>query len=773
MFSRKPYTSIRVSISAAIITAAFFVFLFFYLGINLREYIYDDSKEIAKEMSRSAAVQTERYFNSALWVAKSMASKAMLIRKLGGERQEVRDILIAELRENQNFLGAWTLWESDAFDGKDQLYAGKHLHNRMGTLGNGYFYYNDSIHMEIMGKSDYTGLYYVLAKEKRSESILEPYRWTYGNIKKSFYGTSISIPLIDEGEFLGAIGIDIDIDELQIELSKTRPYKSGYLTLITSKGKIVNHPDSSFVTQNFFSVISRADSLSYATFLQGKELTLETVSEFTGEKVFRFFYPINIGGSKPWSIMVELPISDTTARSNQLIVVALIILLVGLGLIIFLIFNILDRRRYERTILGAMDELEKKGKIAAENARNYREIFNSTSEAIIVYDPDGKVILDVNDIVLSMFGYSTKDEIIGKRLRMLSYEQPPYKVDDAEVFVSKALQEDARVFEWMAKRSNGESFWAEVSLRSAIINGHRRILTVVRDISEKKKSATELEQYRNHLELLVKERTEELEAANEELTAINDELYDQKSKLQEAMVDLKNAQHQLIQSEKLASLGVLASGIAHEINNPLNFIQGGILGIENYFDRHFPDHKVDIEPLINAIREGIHRSVAIVNSLNQYTRRDDQTKAKCEIHTIISNSLIMIQGQIGNGITMHCSYHDGPLHVLCNEGQLHQAFLNILLNAVQAIEGSGIIDIATSAAPKKVRIVIRDNGKGISPENLNKITDPFFTTKEPGQGTGLGLSIVQTIIHEHKGKVDFESVEGEGTSVTITLPLKN
>jgi len=113
------------------------------------------------------------------------------------------------------------------------------------------------------------------------------------------------------------------------------------------------------------------------------------------------------------------------------------------------------------------------------------------------------------------------------------------------------------------------------------------------------------------------------------------------------------------------------------------------------------------------------------------------------------------------------------LHVSCNEGQLHQAFLNILLNSVQAIEGSGIIDLTTIATPKKVRIVIRDNGKGISPENLNKITDPFFTTKEPGQGTGLGLSIVQTIIHEHKGKVDFESVEGEGTSVTITLPLKN
>ncbi|MDY0253107.1 MAG: ATP-binding protein [Tenuifilaceae bacterium] len=771
--SKPPYTSIRVSISAAIITAVFFVFLFFYLGVNLREYIYEDSKEIAKEMSRSAAVQTERYFNSALWVAKSIASKAMLIRNLGGDRQEVRDVLVSELHDNKNFLGAWTLWEPNAFDGKDHLYAGKPLHNSMGTLGNGYFYYNDSIQMEIMGQRDYTGSYYVLAKEKRSESILEPYRWTYGNVKKSFYGTSISIPLIDEGEFLGAIGIDIDIDELQTELNKARPYKSGYLSLITSKGNIVSHPDSSFVTQNFFSLISTADSISYATFLQGKELTLETVSEFTGEKVFRFFYPISLGGSEPWSIMVELPISDTTARSNQLIVVALIILLVGLGLIIFLIFNILDRRRYERTILAAMAEIEERGKVAAENARNYKEIFNSTSEAIIVYDPERKVILDVNDIVLFLFGYGTKADVVGQRLRMLSHEQPPFKVDDNEVLMSKALSEEAQIFEWLAQKSNGETFWAEVSLRSATINGHRRILTVVRDISEKKKSAMELEQYRNHLEQLVKERTEELEAANEELTAINDELYDQKTKLQEAMVDLKNTQHQLVQSEKMASLGVLASGIAHEINNPLNFIQGGILGIENYFAKHFPDHKDNVEPLISAIREGIHRSVVVVNSLNHYTRKDNQTKTICDIHSIINNSLIMIQGQIKDTIALKCNYYDGPLNVLCNEAQLHQVFLNILLNSIQAIDQRGDINISTTATAKKVRVVINDSGKGISPDDLNRITDPFFTTKDPGQGIGLGLSIALSIIRDHKGKIDFESVEGEGTTATITLPLKS
>lgn len=773
MVSGKPYTSIKVAISTAVLTAAFFVFLFFYLGINLREYIYEDSKEIAKEISRSAAVQSERYFNSALWVAKSMASKALLLRDLSGSRQAVRDILTAELHENKNFLGAWTLWEPNAYDGNDYLFTGNPLHNSMGTLGNGFFYYNDSIHMEVMGRNDYAGLYYVLAKEKRHEIILDPYKWTYGGLKKSFFGTSISIPLIDNGIFLGAIGIDIDIDDLQKELNKTRPYKSGYLSLITSQGNIVSHPDSSFLTKNFFSLIHNTDSVNYAPILKGSELTLETVSEFTGQKVFRFFYPIRIGSEQHWSMMVELPIRDITARSNQLIVAASAILLAGLALIIFLIFNILDRRRYEKTILVAMAEIEERGITATENARNYREIFNSTSEAIIIYDPDTRKILDVNDIVLSMFGYAHKEDVINRSLRNLSYEQPPYQVDYAESYIKKTIHEGPQIFEWLAQKGNGQTFWAEVSLRSAVINGHKRILTVIRDISEKKKTALELEQYRDHLELLVKERTEELEAANEELTAINDELYGQKQKLQEALVDLKNAQNQLVQSEKMASLGVLASGIAHEINNPLNFIQGGILGIENYFDKHMPEHKEGVEPLVGAIKEGVRRSVVIVNSLNHYTRKDTKSKTVCDVHSIINNSIIMIQGQIKDSIALTCNYYDNALNVKCNEGQLHQVFLNILLNSIQAIEGSGDIEISTSATSKKVKVTVKDNGCGISPENIDHLTDPFFTTKEPGQGTGLGLAIVSSILRDHNGRIEFSSVDGEGTEVTVTLPLKN
>ncbi len=773
MKEKRLYTSTKIAIWAAVFTAVFFIFLFLFMGINMREYIYDDSKELAKEISRSAAVQTERYFNSALMVAKSMAKRALLIREHNGSRERVREMLVYELTANNNFLGAWTLWEPNAFDGNDSQFAGKPLHDSKGTLGNGYFLYNDSIHVEVMSDKEYLATYYVLPKEKRAETVTTPYKWRYAGYNKQFYGTSISVPLIYKQSFLGAVGLDIDINSLQTELNNTRPYKSGYLALIASNGHIVTHPDSAFVSQNIFSIIPSTDSIKYASVLVGNEFTIETKSEFTGQSVFRFFYPIRIGNSQTWSIMVELPIRDTVARSNEFILIALVIFLVGFGLVVFLIFNIFDRLRYEKAIIKAMSDVEERSKAAAENLRNYEEVFNSTSESILVYDLNERVILDVNEVTLKLFGYSTKKELIGRRLNYLSSEQSPYLVRDVNFYLQKAKDEGPQVFEWLAKRGTGETFWAEVSLRSAIINGHDRLLAITRDITERKETALELKTYQDHLELLVKERTEDLEAANEELKAINDELYDKSNKLHEALVDLQNAQNQLVQSEKMASLGVLASGIAHEINNPLNFIQGGILGIENYLETHLPDHKKDVDPLVAAIKEGIHRSVVIVNSLNQYTRKDTGIKANYDLYNIINNSIIMVRGQLSNNISLHCNLPDDHVSVYCNEGQLHQVFLNVLLNAVQAINTRGLIEINATIKSKRVKIYIKDDGCGINTNNLDKITDPFFTTREPGQGTGLGLSIVASIIRDHKGKIDFKSVEGEGTTVVITLPISN
>lgn len=273
------------------------------------------------------------------------------------------------------------------------------------------------------------------------------------------------------------------------------------------------------------------------------------------------------------------------------------------------------------------------------------------------------------------------------------------------------------------------------------------------------------------LETLVKERTEELETTNEELTATNEELFGQREELEEAISSLHKTQKQLIQSEKMASLGVLAAGVAHEINNPLNFINGGVAGLENYIHDHLQEHAPEMAPMLEGIQVGVKRASEIVTSLNHYSRQEGTPLIPCDIHAIIDNCLVMLASRFKYKIEVQKIYSEKPYTLLCHEGKLHQAILNILANAEQAIEIKGTIIITTNVSGNKLIVSITDTGCGISQENLLRITDPFFTTKEPGKGTGLGLSITYNIIQEFNGTIEFESQPGIGTKVVITLPV--
>ena len=272
-------------------------------------------------------------------------------------------------------------------------------------------------------------------------------------------------------------------------------------------------------------------------------------------------------------------------------------------------------------------------------------------------------------------------------------------------------------------------------------------------------------------EVVIKERTEDLESANEKLKATNEELFGQREELEDAIENLHKTQKQLIQSEKMASLGILAAGVAHEINNPLNFINGGVVGLENYISEHLKDHAADLEPLIEGIQVGVKRASEIVTSLNHYSRHDDAPTIPCDIHTIIDNCLVMMSSQLKYKVEIQKIYTDRPYTLICNEGKIHQAILNILSNAEHSISDKGSIIIATHVEKSKLIITITDNGCGISQENLPRITDPFFTTKDPGKGTGLGLSITYNILQEYNGTLNFESQLGIGTKVVVTLPV--
>lgn len=330
------------------------------------------------------------------------------------------------------------------------------------------------------------------------------------------------------------------------------------------------------------------------------------------------------------------------------------------------------------------------------------------------------------------------------------------------------------IAEYRFLHMDGSIIWVLGNAVSEIVDGNLNgYIGTLTDITEKKLNEMELEKYRNQLELLVKERTNELGAANEELQMSNEELKVQQEALEITLENLQKTQNQLIQSEKMASLGILAAGIAHEINNPLNFISGGLYGIESFVNEYFPSHMQDIEPMLIGMKEGVHRAAAIVSSLNHYSRKNDSVFSSCDIHYILDNCLVMLHNQYKNRIDIQKRFTEIPFNFEGSEGKLHQAFLNILVNAVQAIEGNGEIKILTKIEKEEVHIEINDTGHGISQENLKMIFDPFFTTKDPGKGTGLGLSITYNIIQEHHGSIEFDSKEGQGTKVIIRLPLNS
>lgn len=269
----------------------------------------------------------------------------------------------------------------------------------------------------------------------------------------------------------------------------------------------------------------------------------------------------------------------------------------------------------------------------------------------------------------------------------------------------------------------------------------------------------------------VKERTRELESANKDLEERHEEILQKSEELKATLSLLNTTQNRLIQSEKMASLGVLSAGVAHEINNPLNYIMGAHTALEDYFKDHGSADKSKTDIVQNSILVGIERISAILKGLNQFCRNNEQLDEECDIHLIIDNCLVMLQNKIKHKAEIKKDYFNDHILIRGNVGKLHQVFINVLANSLQAISDKGIIKIRTCVSEKNLVITIEDNGSGIEKKNLSNITDPFFTTKAPGEGTGLGLSITYSIIKDHNGNLEFQSEVDRGTIVIISLPV--
>lgn len=279
---------------------------------------------------------------------------------------------------------------------------------------------------------------------------------------------------------------------------------------------------------------------------------------------------------------------------------------------------------------------------------------------------------------------------------------------------------------------------------------------------------------------------EKMEATNEELSTSNDQLARQKNELELALQQLNDTQKMLIQSEKLASLGIFTAGVAHELNNPINYISAGNEALNDAIHQIKSHHLVSKEPALSeelvivetlqqSIQKGVERASAIVSSLRNYSHSDGEEFKNYDIVQCIEDSLTMLQNVLKYHIKLHLDLPE-ELFIECIPGKLNQVFINLINNAAHAIDQDrkdGQINItAKKISSDMVDITCTDNGFGIKKEYLPKLFDPFFTTKEVGKGTGLGLYIVHGIIVKHNGEVHVDSTEGKGSTFRLRLPVK-
>jgi signal transduction histidine kinase len=267
------------------------------------------------------------------------------------------------------------------------------------------------------------------------------------------------------------------------------------------------------------------------------------------------------------------------------------------------------------------------------------------------------------------------------------------------------------------------------------------VIAVARDITERKQNEKDLALYRDKLEELVDERTRELQDSREALA----------------------------RSERLASVGFLASGIAHEINNPVGMI---LLAAENaisYKDR--PDAGRQMERCLRDILVSAERCGHITKSILQFAKQEETEKVPTDIGVIIERAAMLIGNYTkkrGGAVDLHLAENLDP--VMANSVEMEQVFVNLVQNAVEASAGYVRVVIRTAAAPGCVRINVEDNGPGIAEKHIPHLFDPFFTTHRERGGTGLGLSIVHGIIVGHGGKISVENRVPTGTIFTIDLP---
>ncbi|MBU1168328.1 MAG: PAS domain-containing protein [Proteobacteria bacterium] len=424
--------------------------------------------------------------------------------------------------------------------------------------------------------------------------------------------------------------------------------------------------------------------------------------------------------------------------------------------------------------------------------QNYiNTILASATVGIIVVDAKDHIIVEANPTALSIIG-APKDLVIGSECqKWVCASQKGYcPITDGG--------KEVHNHECILQNYEGQDTPIVKNVSKTLLNGRPYLVESFLNIAPLKEAEAHVRRLNEELELRVIERTNQLQARNDEL--------------KNALTELKHAQDRLLQSEKMASIGQLAAGVAHEINNPVGFVKSNLNSMDGYrmdlmrlikaYEAlcedavHVQTSKIDISHHIRTIEdiredidmvfiqqdfgevlkesmEGINRVANIVADLKNFAHMDNDKLEWASLNDVIESALNIVWNELKYKAEVSKDLGILP-EIKCYPQRLGQVFMNLFVNASQAIIGKqqGRIEVKTSVEHDHVMVRISDTGCGIPQENLNKIYDPFFTTKKVGEGTGLGLNVVYNIIKSHQGHVDVKSELGKGTVFLIQLPIE-
>ncbi len=451
-----------------------------------------------------------------------------------------------------------------------------------------------------------------------------------------------------------------------------------------------------------------------------------------------------------------------------------------------------------RRIVELEKDHQRLQEVLIESRNKLRIVFDSLQEEIIALDHERKVV-SANKTFLAVNGLSY-EQIIGVAwLDQAGPKQGHFDVKKVRQLVSQVFEKGEPkhyLDKWVD--THGQIYYKQVTclpIRDERANVFQ-VVVVFKDITEERR------------------KSEEIKALNKKIIESAAQIEAKNKKLEATLKRLEETQAQMLQSEKMASIGQLAAGVAHEINNPTGFVSSNLKTLEDYqqdidgliekyrrlkelleedgqagvsskqiaalleeiaeYEEEIDIDYIqeDVRDLIKDCREGTERIKKIVMDLKDFAHPGEGVLQATDVNKGLESTLNVVYNELKYKATIIKEFGDLPL-IQAYPQQLNQVFMNILVNAAQAIEKKGEIRIVTEAVDGYVQIKISDTGCGIAKENLHKIFDPFFTTKDVGKGTGLGMNIAYGIVKKHNGTIEVESTVGKGTTFTIKLPINS